>query len=71
MFFVIFVSFHIDRFVGTKWCGPGNVAANENSLGVAAQTDVCCRQHDQCSDIILAGQSSHGLTNTASYTRCR
>ncbi|KAF5278802.1 hypothetical protein FQR65_LT03489 [Abscondita terminalis] len=60
-------------FPGTKWCGAGNIAENENDLGVQVETDKCCRAHDFCDDIIDAGARKHNLTNTAPYTRlnCR
>nr|UTO68651.1 venom phospholipase A2 [Xylocopa aruana] len=56
-------------FLGTKWCGNGNVAEGPEDLGPLKETDACCREHDMCPDLIAAGQSKHGLTNTASYTR--
>ncbi|KAH0955997.1 hypothetical protein HN011_009202 [Eciton burchellii] len=55
--------------VRTKWCGSGNVANGPDDLGTFAMTDACCREHDNCKDIIEATQTKHGLTNSAFYTR--
>ncbi|RVE54007.1 hypothetical protein evm_001410 [Chilo suppressalis] len=56
-------------YPGTKWCGPGNVADDFNDLGSSAEADMCCRAHDHCPDVILAGETKHNLTNTAFYSR--
>lgn len=56
-------------FPGTKWCGAGNSAGSYEDLGRAKGTDMCCRDHDHCTDLILSGESKYGLTNDASYTR--
>ncbi|KAJ8711109.1 hypothetical protein PYW07_008351 [Mythimna separata] len=56
-------------FPGTKWCGPGNVADNYDDLGVEAEADACCRDHDHCPDLIPGGESKHNLTNESFYTR--
>ncbi|KAF6204763.1 hypothetical protein GE061_018925 [Apolygus lucorum] len=56
-------------FPGTKWCGSGSVAEDENDLGSHPETDSCCRDHDMCPDVIEAGGSKHGLSNHAPYTR--
>ncbi|XP_004929036.2 phospholipase A2 isoform X2 [Bombyx mori] len=56
-------------FPGTKWCGKGDIAKNYEDLGSARETDMCCREHDHCTDLILAGETKHGLTNDAFYTR--
>uniref|UniRef100_A0A1V1WBH9 Putative phospholipase n=1 Tax=Superstitionia donensis TaxID=311983 RepID=A0A1V1WBH9_9SCOR len=58
-----------ERFMivpGTKWCGPGNKAANESDLGWLA-ADKCCRAHDHC-DSISQGKSKYGLKNEGEYT---
>jgi len=50
---------------GTKWCGPGNTAANFEDLGRERETDKCCRAHDHCDEIIESHGALHGLpTNT-------
>ncbi|GBP00579.1 Phospholipase A(2) [Eumeta japonica] len=54
---------------GTKWCGAGDVADNYDDLGPARETDVCCREHDHCPDVMRAGESRHNLTNTSYFTR--
>ncbi|XP_029177450.1 phospholipase A2-like [Nylanderia fulva] len=56
-------------FPGTKWCGSGNIANNPDDLGIFAMTDACCREHDNCKDVIESMQTKYGLTNTALYTR--
>ncbi|KAJ3656649.1 hypothetical protein Zmor_015706 [Zophobas morio] len=48
---------------GTKWCGRGSVAASIGDLGAAREADLCCREHDGCTDIIEVGETKHGLTN--------
>lgn len=55
-------------FPGTKWCGPGNNADNENDLGHFEETDKCCRAHDHC-DGIESGGSKYGLINDTPYTK--
>lgn len=54
---------------GTLWCGHGNKSSGPNELGRFKHTDACCRTHDMCPDVMSAGESKHGLTNTASHTR--
>ncbi|KAK9882072.1 hypothetical protein WA026_018918 [Henosepilachna vigintioctopunctata] len=56
-------------FPGTKWCGAGNIADNENDLGEFQEVDKCCRAHDFCPEIIPAYQSNYNLTNPTFYTR--
>ncbi|KAK5639859.1 hypothetical protein RI129_010670 [Pyrocoelia pectoralis] len=56
-------------FPGTKWCGPGNIAANYDDLGLAAETDMCCRAHDFCGDTFSPYETKYNLTNLAFYTR--
>ncbi|KAK8769719.1 hypothetical protein V5799_013816, partial [Amblyomma americanum] len=55
-------------FPGTKWCGPGNVAENDNDLGPAVATDRCCRDHDMSNDSIAPFQTEHNITNYRPYT---
>lgn len=52
---------------GTKWCGPGNTAANYSDLGTQREADTCCRQHDHCEEILEPRQSLHGLNNTGLF----
>ncbi|XP_050297042.1 phospholipase A2-like [Anthonomus grandis grandis] len=56
-------------FPGTKWCGAGNIAANDTDLGLHRDTDKCCRTHDKCPDIIEGYQTKYGLENPSFYTR--
>ncbi|CAH0547823.1 unnamed protein product [Brassicogethes aeneus] len=56
-------------FVGTKWCGVGNIAEGDDDYGVHRQTDKCCRNHDLCPDIIEAYQSKYNLTNPYFYSK--
>lgn len=56
-------------FPGTKWCGAGNIAENEDDLGVYRDTDKCCRNHDLCPDIIEGHQTKYNLTNPNFFTR--
>nr|XP_029503365.1 group 3 secretory phospholipase A2-like [Oncorhynchus nerka] len=53
---------------GTLWCGSGNKAAAYDDLGVFAETDSCCREHDQCQDTILSFQTNYGVFNTNIFT---
>jgi len=61
-------------FPGTKWCGAGNSAEHYDDLGIHWETDMCCRDHDHCPDVILQGETKHGLTNkyfgTISHCGC-
>ncbi|XP_060806678.1 phospholipase A2 [Amyelois transitella] len=56
-------------YPNTKWCGSGNIADNFDDLGPAVETDKCCRAHDNCPDVIAAGETRHNLTNEAFYSR--
>ncbi|XP_073947753.1 phospholipase A2-like [Choristoneura fumiferana] len=56
-------------YPGTKWCGAGNVADSYDDLGSSRETDKCCRAHDFCPDVISAGETKYGLTNSAFYSR--
>nr|CAD7398706.1 unnamed protein product [Timema cristinae] len=57
------------KFNGTRWCGAGNVARNNKDIGLFTDTDNCCKNHDSCDDIILAGQTKYELTNPSLFTR--
>lgn len=56
-------------YPGTKWCGAGDIATNDDDLGHEKEADACCRTHDKCPDAIPAGESKYNLTNSASYTK--
>ncbi|XP_055369303.1 group 3 secretory phospholipase A2 isoform X2 [Betta splendens] len=53
---------------GTLWCGSGNKAPSYEDLGVFADTDSCCREHDQCKHTILSFHSQFGVFNTNIFT---
>ncbi|KAM6975355.1 group 3 secretory phospholipase A2 [Tautogolabrus adspersus] len=53
---------------GTLWCGSGNKALSYEDLGVFADTDSCCREHDQCKDTILSFHSQFGVFNSNIFT---
>ncbi|KAL2714667.1 acidic phospholipase A2 PA4 [Vespula squamosa] len=56
-------------YPGTKWCGPGNVAASYNDLGHHAAEDACCREHDHCPIALSSQQCIHGICNNSPFTR--
>ncbi|XP_077485101.1 phospholipase A2 hemilipin-like [Amblyomma americanum] len=55
-------------FPGTKWCGAGDVAENDDDLGPAAATDRCCRDHDMSDDSIAPFETEHNVTNYRPYS---
>lgn len=55
--------------IGTKWCGPGNVANTFDDLGTHVATDICCRDHDNCADKMSPGVCKNGLCNTSIFTK--
>ncbi|XP_044009107.1 phospholipase A2-like [Aphidius gifuensis] len=56
-------------YPGTEWCGSGNIAPTNDSLGPFNKTDACCRSHDQCFSNINAGESKGRLLNNGFFTR--
>ncbi|XP_043287654.1 phospholipase A2-like [Venturia canescens] len=56
-------------YPGTYWCGAGNIASDENGVGLFRKTDACCRAHDQCGLNIEAGKSLGRLLNSGGFTR--
>ncbi|CAB3222115.1 unnamed protein product [Arctia plantaginis] len=56
-------------FPGTKWCGAGNIADGYEDLGTEIEADMCCRDHDNCPEVIPGGETRHNLTNTVFYSR--
>ncbi|XP_044740666.1 uncharacterized protein LOC123301821 [Chrysoperla carnea] len=56
-------------YPGTKWCGGGNISKSDHDLGLFADTDVCCRDHDMCPNNIASGTTKHGLYNNGLFTR--
>ncbi|CAG9840989.1 unnamed protein product [Diabrotica balteata] len=56
-------------FPGTKWCGPGNIAINDNDFGTENATDACCREHDHCPDVIEGLESKYNLNNPDFHAR--
>lgn len=59
----------IFALVGTRWCGGGNISDAEESLGLFAGTDACCRDHDKCPDNMDSGEVRNGLHNKGLFTR--
>ncbi|XP_070554226.1 phospholipase A2-like [Ptychodera flava] len=55
-------------YPGTKWCGKGDVAEDENDLGEFVATDKCCRQHDHCPRYIEAFSTDYNTFNPFPYT---
>ncbi|XP_037921350.1 phospholipase A2-like [Hermetia illucens] len=56
-------------YPGTIWCGVGNQAQDESSIGYFSSTDRCCRDHDLCRDSIPPKAIKHGLRNPGFFTR--
>lgn len=56
-------------FKGTKWCGNGDKASNDEDLGYFRETDACCREHDKCPTNIAGRETKYGLTNPDATTR--
>ncbi|XP_072401475.1 phospholipase A2-like [Diabrotica undecimpunctata] len=56
-------------FPGTKWCGPGNIAIDDNDFGTENATDACCRAHDHCPDVIEGLESKYNLNNPDFHAR--
>ncbi|XP_021946095.1 uncharacterized protein LOC110844249 [Folsomia candida] len=56
-------------FPGTKWCGRGDIARSSDDIGIYAETDKCCREHDHCPENIVARTARYGLENKGDYTR--
>ena len=57
-----------DNLPGTKWCGAGDVARDYDDLGPKAETDKCCRDHDNSIESMARGEEKNGLKNTLLYT---
>ncbi|ESP02214.1 hypothetical protein LOTGIDRAFT_111520, partial [Lottia gigantea] len=56
-------------FPGTKWCGAGNSSDNFYDLGKHLDTDICCREHDTCSDNIGPYETKHELYNGSPFVK--
>lgn len=54
-------------YPGTKWCGPGDIAANYGDLGTEVEADKCCRDHDHCEEILEGHKQLHGLSNSGVF----
>ncbi|XP_069070756.1 group 3 secretory phospholipase A2 isoform X1 [Pleurodeles waltl] len=53
---------------GTLWCGAGNSAVNVTDIGIFQGTDLCCREHDHCSERLLALEFKYGVRNYRMHT---
>ncbi|KAA0723838.1 Group 3 secretory phospholipase A2 [Triplophysa tibetana] len=53
---------------GTLWCGRGSSAKSYEQLGMFANADRCCRQHDHCEHIIRAFSVNFGVFNPTLFT---
>lgn len=56
-------------YPGTLWCGDGTHAKYQNEVGLFRNTDICCKQHDECPAFIKSGSEFKGLRNTGLFTR--
>ncbi|XP_034934669.1 group 3 secretory phospholipase A2 isoform X2 [Chelonus insularis] len=56
-------------YPGTKWCGPGSLAASYDDLGHHAAEDACCREHDHCPVTISPQECINGICNNSPFTR--
>lgn len=56
-------------YPGTLWCGDGNQAKYQNEVGLFRNTDICCKQHDECPAFIKSGSEFKGLRNNGHFTR--
>ncbi|XP_072043806.1 uncharacterized protein [Amphiura filiformis] len=55
-------------YPGTVWCGLGDTASSFDDMGVHADTDACCREHDFCPNHIERFQSKFGYFNFRPYS---
>lgn len=56
-------------YPGTLWCGDGTHAKFGNEVGLFRNTDICCKQHDECPAFIKSGSEFKGLRNNGLFTR--
>ncbi|THD21515.1 Phospholipase A2 isozyme PA4 [Fasciola hepatica] len=59
-----------DAFImpGTRWCGRGNAATREQMFGEEIEVDMCCFEHDNCSENIPSLTRKYGHYNTSPAT---
>ncbi|XP_051848274.1 protein PROCA1 isoform X2 [Antechinus flavipes] len=55
-------------YPGTLWCGAGNNAESYEQLGELEETDRCCREHDQCQQVIHPFTIGYGHHNFRWHT---
>uniref|UniRef100_A0A183ATP6 PA2c domain-containing protein n=1 Tax=Echinostoma caproni TaxID=27848 RepID=A0A183ATP6_9TREM len=53
---------------GTRWCGRGNAATREQMFGDEIEVDMCCFEHDSCSENIPSLARKYGHYNTSPVT---
>ncbi|XP_051832231.1 group 3 secretory phospholipase A2 [Antechinus flavipes] len=53
---------------GTLWCGVGDSAGNSTDLGLFQGPDLCCREHDLCTQNIAPFQYNYGIRNYRFHT---
>lgn len=60
---------YFDQFLGTKWCGTGDIAKDYYDLGTEPAVDKCCRAHDLCPVKVRAFSQRYNVTNDSLYTK--
>lgn len=69
-FFALFKTFnHFLCYLGTKWCGTGDIAKDYHDLGTESDVDRCCRTHDLCPSKVRPYQKRYELENNSLYTK--
>lgn len=53
---------------GTNWCGSGHRATSCDDLGDYAESDKCCRKHDNCPLYLISESRNYGFKWNGLYT---